>query len=176
MATDASTPGYGVTYCNASSTAELLRFVDAKGCHVVLQPAPAPGVTEVPLPPHIHREDPALRLWILNQQRKVAVMGQFRVRSHINRQELIACILALRWLGQQRRFHGTRVYLLCDSKVVVGCCAKGRSSARALIALLRRYADLSLTFQIQLSLIWVSSESNPADGPSRGVAVFAPDL
>ena len=95
-------------------------------------------------------------------------MGTFRVRSHINRQELIAAILALRWMGQQSRFFGRRVLLLCDSTVVVGALAKGRSSARALQALLRRFAGLSLSFNITVSLIWVSTDINPADGPSRG--------
>lgn len=176
MATDASTPGYGVTYCHAERVDHLLHYADRKGSYVRLQ-RPMPEWQEIPLAPgDSARDPPALRVWVLGQTWLVAMSNQFRVRSHINRQEIIATILALRWLGQQDKYWGTRVFILCDSTVAVGALAKGRSSARALTSLLRRYAGLSLCFGIEISLIWVSTDINPADGPSRGCGVQLPNL
>ena len=176
MATDASTPGYGVTYCRSEAVTHLLHFVNTKGYYVNLQQQ-GPGWQEIPTGgTGTPRDPPALRAWVLGQTWLVALSDRFRVRSHINRQEIIATILALRWLGQQTQYWGTRVFLLCDSTVAVGALAKGRSSARALTSLCRRYAGLSLCFGIEISLIWVSTEINPADGPSRGSGVDLPRL
>lgn len=175
FATDASTPGYGVTYCRSEDVEHLLHYVETRGYHVRLDPVinDALAAAAVAVAP---RDPPALRVWVLGQRWLVAVKGRFRVRSHINRQEIIATILALRWMGQQKRFWGARVFLLCDSTVAVGALAKGRSSARALTALCRRFAGLTLTFGIEVSLIWVSTDINPADGPSRGCGVALPEL
>jgi hypothetical protein len=86
-------------------------------------------------------------------------------------QEVVASTLALRWVIRQAQFHTTRVVMLSDSQVAVGCLAKGRSSAASLVRHLRRFAGLALSGDVQVFLVWVPTEDNPSDGPSRGRGV-----
>ena len=57
-----------------------------------------------------------------------------------------------------------------DSQVVVGALGKGRASSHQLLRLCRMAAAVQLACGIRLYLRWVPSESNVADGPSRGGA------
>jgi hypothetical protein len=62
---------------------------------------------------------------------------------------------------------GKRVLVLSDSQVVIGAVTKGRSSSPQLLRRLRTVSALVLAGGIRLSVRWVPSEFNPADGPSR---------
>ena len=167
LATDASSSGYGVVYCDAGCTRQLLQHVNVRGCSTRLT---AWHSELLPLDPP-PRDHPALKAWVVAQLWKEAIGGRFRVKSHINRQEVIAALLGVRWLGRQPRLWGSRVFLLLDSTVACGALAKGRSSAAALRALLRRFTGLCFSFNICISFIWVSTAINPADGPSRGRSI-----
>ena len=59
--------------------------------------------------------------------------------------------------------------LLVDAQAVLGAVAKGRSSSPSLQREIMRIAALQLVGGILLKLVYVPSEDNPADAPSRGV-------
>eukprot|EP00971_Amphidinium_carterae_P109601 2170386-Amphidinium_carterae.1 len=54
-----------------------------------------------------------------------------------------------------------------DSQVVVWLLRKGRSSSRALNRLLQSCLVSMLSSQIRLHPMWISTENNPADDPTR---------
>ena len=63
---------------------------------------------------------------------------------------------------------GKRALFLCDSMVVTLASAKVRSSAAALVQVMRRTAALLLATGISLRVRWLPSERNPSDAASRG--------
>jgi hypothetical protein len=91
----------------------------------------------------------------------------WRMPDHINRLELEAVLLSLRWLSSRTGLAGKRVPLLTDSSVAYHALRKGRSSAPSILALLRRCAAFTLAMGLSLYPIWVPSAVNPADSPSR---------
>ena len=113
----------------------------------------------------------AVREWTTGRTWKTAVKGTWNTERHINEQELIGVILGVRWLARQPRLcsAGRRVVVLCDSRVAVGALAKGRSSSRKLLPLLRRFSGLVFASRLQVAFVWVPTDCNPADGPSRHV-------
>lgn len=93
--------------------------------------------------------------------------SRWRKGEHINVLELRALCTAVRWVMSFRSAVGKRVLVLSDSQVVIGAVTKGRSSSPQLLRRLRTVSALVLAGGIRLSVRWVPSEFNPADGPSR---------
>ncbi len=60
-----------------------------------------------------------------------------------------------------------RLRIFVDSAVVEGVLRKGRSSAWPLAKIARRITALLLTSGLRLNVDWISTDINPADGPSR---------
>jgi hypothetical protein len=89
--------------------------------------------------------------------------------EHINIYELRALATAVRWVCSFPSAIGHRVLVLNDSQVVVGAVTKGRSSSQPLLRRLRHLTAWVLASGIRLSLRWIPTHSNPADGPSRGL-------
>ena len=94
--------------------------------------------------------------------------------SHINVLELRGRNRLLRRLARRVRFHHHRVVGLCDSRVVLGCTAKGRSASRQLNRELRLAVPDVLGADIELAEFYVFTEMMPADAPSRGAPVAPP--
>ena len=82
--------------------------------------------------------------------------------------EAQAIRLALEWVGRAVSRLGHRIVLLVDAKAVLGAVAKGRSSSRLLRKIIARISALCLATDTTLHLLYVPSEHNPADAPSRG--------
>ena len=61
--------------------------------------------------------------------------------------------------------------MLCDSQVSIGAIRKMRSSSYPLLRQLRSIAGIFFATGIRLVMRWIPSRQNPADGPSRGVAI-----
>ena len=89
---------------------------------------------------------------------------------HINIQELRALVDEVE-IRIREGLRSARMVVFVDSRVVVGAVAKGRSSARELNKHLRRLAAFSVGADVSVRLIWVGTASNPADAPSRLVAL-----
>ena len=87
--------------------------------------------------------------------------------EHINVLEVRALTTAVRWALSHPTSVGRRAMVLSDSQVAVGAVRKGRSSSRSLLVRLRALSALLLAGGVQLDAVWIPSESNPADGPSR---------
>ena len=95
-----------------------------------------------------------------------AIGHDFKVTEHINIQELNAIEDEIRRRTENGE-HDLRIVVCCDSRVVVGALAKGRTSSRSLSVSLRKLCVLCIAFGIQLRVLWVGTQSNPADHPSR---------
>jgi hypothetical protein len=104
------------------------------------------------------------------QQWKSVIASPWKVKEHINSYELRASSTALRWILSHPNTIGTRVTLISDSQVAVGCITKGRSSSHVLLRRLRSISAHVLASNVTLYTRWVPSEMNPADEPSRRFA------
>ena len=88
--------------------------------------------------------------------------------AHINVEEGPAFLRYLRWvLRKPARFNSWAAILL-DSRVWLCAASKGRSGSWTLNRLLRRAAALTMAAGLVLHLVFVPSEHNPSDWPSRG--------
>lgn len=107
---------------------------------------------------------------------KVVSSYHFRQTSHINLQEARALrkevVRATCGDGQ------TNQVQLClnDSRVVCGAVTKGRSSSFKLNGILRSMIPFLTLSNIVLALLWIQTDSNPADHPSRGRGLPPPRL
>ena len=92
-----------------------------------------------------------------------------RVGMHINALELRALLATVKWLVRERKVVGMQVCHMIDSLVCFSAVAKGRTSSRPLNLILRRLNSLLIATDISLTLAYVRSKDNPADGPSRWI-------
>eukprot|EP00435_Cladocopium_sp_Y103_P063603 s567_g25.t1 len=89
----------------------------------------------------------------------------FKKQSHINILEEASILRLVNFLARCRK--PTRAVALVDSFVVRGAASKGRSSSRALSAILRRVGATSVAASIYMTLPFVPTRWNPADDPTR---------
>ena len=87
--------------------------------------------------------------------------------SHINVLELQALLTAVAWRMRSRANIGTRFIHFCDSQVSIAVACKGRSQSRQLQSILMRLNALLLATSSHPFWVFVRSELNPADAPSR---------
>ena len=59
--------------------------------------------------------------------------------------------------------------MLVDAQAVLGAAAKGRTSAGSISLDMKRIAVVTYSSDILLSYVYIPSEDNPADAPSRNV-------
>ncbi|CAE6938118.1 HET-E1 [Symbiodinium sp. CCMP2592] len=77
-------------------------------------------------------------------------------------------LLAVKWALRSKRNFNRRIVVLVDAKAVLGAATKGRTSAPVIRGVLRKLAALLLSTNSLLRLVYVPTEHNPADAPSRG--------
>ena len=87
--------------------------------------------------------------------------------DHINSLEMRAIIQALEWRVKHLQEFNLRVFHLTDSYVCMSIIAKGRTSSKMLMPLVRRLSALLLAFGLQLVITHVESTENPTDEASR---------
>jgi hypothetical protein len=88
--------------------------------------------------------------------------------DQIYRLEAHALFLALRNIALKRiDLEDSRVIFMLDSSSVVGAVAKGRSSTDSMNHMCRRVASLICLTGIRPFWLWIGTDDNPADGPSR---------
>ena len=91
---------------------------------------------------------------------------KFAQTAHINLQELKAAHIDLKkWFLSGQR--DVRVVGLIDSRVIVGALGKGSSSSIRLDHVLRQTMYYAIAFGIQDAPLWIGTEYNSADAPSR---------
>ena len=91
-----------------------------------------------------------------------------RQGSHINELEAIAILLQLKAKSRSQKNFASVYLHLVDSQVSIAVLTKKRSSSRVLQRVIRRANALCLAAHLHPVFIYVRSELNPADAPSRG--------
>jgi len=97
---------------------------------------------------------------------RVICQYKFRYVKHINILEAESLLTAVRWIVKQG-YRSCRCIFLVDSRVLTGAVCKGRSSSIQLNYVLRKLAGYALTYDLYYEIVWVQTEFNPADAPSR---------
>ena len=176
IATDASTTGLGVTALPLPFSAAIAAGVHHSACpsvHLGAPPALDANLIRKAHPPASQALEfsaaPSLRPHLLPATPWRAVISH-RWRfggSHINELEMRAFYAGLRWAMSRPTFRGRRVCFALDSMVSLGALRKGRSSSFPLLRVCRLVAAWLLALGSTLSLAYVPSELNPADGLSR---------
>ena len=90
-----------------------------------------------------------------------------RVGAHINELESLAILMELRRRSRSTKNFDCTYLHLVDSQVAIGVFTKKRSSSRLLQRVLRRANSLCLAIGLHPIFVYVRSEINPADRPSR---------
>lgn len=149
MCTDASHWG-GALVVSRASCAAIRDFLD--------QARYFGGV----LPPVADR----VREFVSSRPWRVVLSYPWRHETHINELEAAAILIAVRWFATQQPCC-RRVLLLSDSAVFLGVLATGRSSASPMMRYARHVGAVLLAHDLDLNLVHVPTDSNPADAPSR---------
>lgn len=159
--------GFGVSVCQYTGpeATEVCRLAERRGDFVRLTVDPLDH-TEV------SRLGKPHRLRHTQRDFKTVICARAKWQAHSGVLEAHAYLLALKWASRCVSHHHCKVPFLIDAKVVIGAASKGRSSARALRTVLRAAAAVTLAADILPRLIYIPSESNPADKPSRGKRNF----
>lgn len=150
LATDASRSGQGVTAAP----------MDRRTCAWFAKKQPPTLVSEVLRHPS---EYPGLS----DMHWEVWLASPFVFEEHINTLEVRALLNGVKAVCTYPEAKGCRLLVFCDSLVVTFAVRKGRSSKHPLLKLLRKVAAHQLALGIKIAIVWVPSELNPADEPSR---------
>ena len=89
--------------------------------------------------------------------------------GHSSHLEAHGIVLGLKWLIRSTRRHAKRTVVLVDAQAVLVAGAKGRSSGVCIARDLARIGSLTMAGDLLLKFVYIPSEDNPADAPSRGV-------
>jgi hypothetical protein len=165
LATDASSAfGFGVMRAPATcyEAAELGRLAATPDQFVRVSEDPAARWEENP------RIGKLTRLRQNRSDFRTIICSKARFKEPSGALETTAIVLALRWVAKQPRMHGQRHPLLVDALAPRCAITRGRSSAPTLRRGTRQVQALALAANLSLSLVYIPSESNPADTPSRG--------
>lgn len=170
-ATDASSKRGGRAACLTTKAfaKTLYRFGEKKGEYTRMD------WDSHAIPPPSQME-PAPRPLIdtLLKHRWVATDSQaFGRKEHINLLELEMIRQEIKDRVTSNQGH-CRVVNLCDSRVVVGAFAKGRSSSKNMNHKLRAILPWALAGDLTLTNVWVPTDCNPADHPSRNQEIPLP--
>ena len=89
-------------------------------------------------------------------------------REHPGILELKGVLLGLRWVLRSRARFNSRLLFLIDAKAALSAVAKGRTGSPAFDGTLCSIMSLLLATGCLMRAIYIPSEDNPADHPSRG--------
>ena len=102
------------------------------------------------------------------RQWRTAVAHRWQWKGdHITLLEARAALSGVKWVARQPSLHHRRVPFFIDSQACLGALAKGRSPSRKLNRVLRCTAAYIGAADLRMSWLWVPTDHNPADKPSR---------
>lgn len=164
LATDAAPEfGFGVSVhrCSSKLAATIGRLAEKRGDFVKLtlnddEPTPKDRIGE----PH--------SIALCKDDFTTAISSSRRWPGHPGALEAHGVLLGVRWCTRQPCLHDTRIPILVDAKAILSAATKGRSSAGSIRGSLRSIAALLLASNILARYVYVPTEYNPADPPSRG--------
>jgi hypothetical protein len=91
--------------------------------------------------------------------------------AHSGALEATGVTLMMRWITRAASRHSHRFCCLVDARAVLGAASKGRSSAGTLRKEIARIGAICTAADILVRYVYIPSESNPADAPSRGLTL-----
>ena len=156
--------GFGVSslQCSLDTARTVSQLAERHGDYVRLYTRPED-------PPEKDRLGKPHRLSFGQRDFRCILSKRARWKAHSSILEAHGLLLAVKWLARSAKNHSCRVPLLVDAKAVLGAVTKGRSSAPGFKSVIRQIAALAMGCDFLLRLVYIPSESNPADSPSRGV-------
>ena len=166
VACDASSVfGFGVAVADvtADDARRVGRFADVAGSYVRVDRSV----------PHPNDEDERPRvgtrqeLGLSKHHFRPVIAQRAKFKAHSGALEATGVSLAVKWVLRDRRRHGKRVALLVDAQAVLGAAARGRSSAKTFGREIKRLAALVLGGDLLVRYVYIPSEDNPGDAPSR---------
>ena len=170
-ATDATPTAGGAVSCEVPKHVieKLYEISEQRGAHVRLDGG-RPGDED-----HLKLSGRSSEVGLLALSLPWTVRAQYRFRhiSHINLQEARALVRELKEESKHTR-NPIRQVILTDSMVCLGAVAKGRSSSFRLNGVLRCLLPYLVSGRITIALIWIPTDMNPSDDPSRDVSLRAP--
>jgi len=108
-----------------------------------------------------------IRLGVHRRRFRTLISARASFTAHSGMLEAVASNLAFKWFLRAPSRHWRRVVMLVDAKSVLGALVKGRSFAPTLRHGIRQTALLSLAGGLHMKYVYIASEQNPADAPSR---------
>lgn len=114
---------------------------------------------------------PASPAWTNPRRWGLPFAGTWPTVEASNFSELVTCSLLHLHLARSRKNWDHKVLALADNTCALSVLQKGRSSVPRMLAVARKVAAITLTLGISVWWGYCMSESNPADGPSRGAGV-----
>ena len=155
--------GFGVSKleCGQKQVEQVGRLSERRGDYVrlLLGAGDEPELTRCGTPHRLPFKKSAFR---------TLIRSKARWQAHSGLLECHGVLLTVKWICRSRARHHKRAVILVDAKTALGSISKGRSSARALRRVLRSTAAHCLAADVLLRLVYIPTESNPADAPSRG--------
>ena len=168
-ATDASVDfGFGacVADCSPDRSRELGRLAERRGDYVRLDRLLAgEDSDDEPERPRIGKPH---RLGLPKRAFRTVLTCRKGYDGHAGALETSALVLFVKWLLRSTKRHAKRTVVLVDAKALVGAATKGRTSAVTTQREIRQLAALTLAGDLHMRYVYVPSEDNPADAPSRG--------
>ena len=172
VATDATPTGGGAVFANVPSglASELWRRSEIRGQAVRLD-----RESDLRLDAEVPAE-PSKFASVVSQcvHWHVRASYSFRQTSHINLQEARALRRELMRMAANPAWRNHLIICLNDSRVVVGCMSKGRSSSYKLNGVMRSLVPHLVTSGLGIGLIWIETGANIADCPSRFTSLPPP--
>ena len=105
----------------------------------------------------------------INKRHFVDVLSiRAKLIEHAGVLEARGLLLLLRWWLRSVHRHGCRMLALIDAKAILAATAKGRSGAPGFKQILRSIAAHLIAGNVLIYPLYVPSEDNPSDAPSRG--------
>lgn len=106
--------------------------------------------------------------WGLGRPWTTVIKHRWRTRQHINMLEGKALLLGIKWFLRNQNNFGKRLIVGIDNQALIGAVEKGRSSL-GLHGICRQIAAWVTAGDLHLKCVYIKSEDNPADGPSRSL-------
>ena len=163
--TDASTEfGFGVSVasCPYDTVVDLSTKSERRGDYIVLEGRPDGDVRKLRV-----RQGTPVPVPLTGHSFRAVLSMKARYAGHAGQLEGQSVLLAVQWVLRSAQRSSARLVLGIDAKAVVNALLKGRSSS-SLSRLLRSIGAHCLAGNLLLYPLWVPSEWNPADRPSRG--------
>ena len=155
--------GFGVSYldCPGSVAERVSLLAERRGDFVRFYP-------DADEPPAKERRGQPHDLPYSKRCFTTAISAKARFKAHSGALEAHALLLAIKWLLRSPAHYNSRPVILVDAKAVLGAATKGRTSAPGIRGVMRHVGALLLASNCLLKLVYVPTEYNPADAPSRG--------